>query len=67
MIYYINSKGKMMGRLYEYREGWVAEVGRYEPKAKFCRFFATRSANFKTYHQAEKYLFENGGVMVAIA
>lgn len=67
MIYYEDGKGRVNGRLYEAGSGWVAEVGSYHRKAKFCNFFANKSARFKTFHQAENYLFKNGCVMTAVA
>lgn len=67
MSYYENSKGEITGRLYETDSGWVAEVGRFNRKAKFCQFFANRSARFKKFRQAEKYLYDAGCVTVAIA
>ena len=67
MEYYVNKRGKVIGRLYECGSGFAAEIGRYSTKAKFCRFFANKSAKFKTYHQAENFLFKNGCVSVGIA
>lgn len=67
VIYYEDGKGRVTGRLYEAGSGWVAEVGAYNPKSKFCKFFATKSVRFKKFRQAEQYLYANGCAMTAIA
>ncbi len=67
MEYYLDKNDKIIGRLYECSGGFAAEIGGYNPQAKFCQFFANKSAKFKTYRQAENFLFKNGCVNVAIA
>ncbi len=64
MIYYENSKGEIVGRLYETGSGWAAELGRQAEKVNFG-FIAIKGMRCKTHAQAEKYLYENGCVCAA--
>lgn len=65
MYYYENSKGKIIGRLYECNSGWIAEIGSYNPAA-ICKFFANHSFKFKTYRKAEDYLYKYGCVSAVV-
>lgn len=66
MEYYVNSKGEVVGRLYEVSNGFVAEIG-WLGLESFTPFFATKSAKHKTHRQAEQYLYDNGCVSMAVA
>lgn len=66
MEYFENAKGEVIGRLYECGSGFVGEIGRYSKKA-FVPFLATKSARFKTYRKAEKFLYDNGCAVPATA
>ena len=64
MFYYENSRGEIIGRLYEAGAGWVAELGRICESA-VSPFVASSSARFKTHKQAEQHLKAAGCVMAA--
>lgn len=66
MVYYENSKGEVIGRLYEVSGGFAAELGRRAQKNTFG-FIATKGVKLKTQRQAERYLLENGCVAAASA
>jgi len=65
MFYYENSRGEIVGRLYEAGAGWVAEIGRISQSA-VSPFVAESSARFKTHRQAERHLKERGLVSAVV-
>ena len=66
MEYFVDKNGQVTGRLYECGRPWVAETGR-QAKAVMSGFIATKGIKTKSRRAAEKFLYDNGCVNVAIA
>lgn len=66
MEYYVDKAGQVIGRLYQCGNSWAAETGR-QSKISLGGFIATKGIKSRSRQSAEKFLFQNGCVNVAVA